>query len=390
MSIYNSIAGRRFGKLLVIQETPEVRKHGCATVYCQCDCGESVYVEPFRLRNGSVVSCGCGRGRRVNPKTMVGNRYGNLTVLDVSDNVDPQGRTLLYCRCDCGNIAYVPAYRLRNGNTKSCGCRRQADLTGRKFGRLTALEPTEERSGGTRVWKCRCDCGNITYAAEKKLVSGMNTGCGCRRGTVPKDITGQRFGKLTAVRRLEEKAGSSYKWLCRCDCGGEKTAGLGSLVSGQVRSCGCEKQTRELRDITGETFGRLTVLERMDEAQQYGSRWLCRCSCGGIKTTTYSKLVSGHVKSCGCLRGAPPKKDITGQRFGKLTALERTGEKSGSTYKWRCICDCGNETAVSLDKLRKGTVRSCGCLKGQPAKQETFKKISISPARPVSRREISV
>ncbi|MDQ5983898.1 MAG: hypothetical protein RUMPE_01341 [Eubacteriales bacterium SKADARSKE-1] len=53
------------------------------------------------------------------------------------------------------------------------------DLTGQKFGRLTAIEPTHERLGGTIVWKCICECGNICYVQSRNLRNGNTQSCGC-------------------------------------------------------------------------------------------------------------------------------------------------------------------------------------------------------------------
>lgn len=64
-----------------------------------------------------------------------------------------------------------------------------------------------------------------------------------------------------------------------------------------------------LIDLTGQTFGRLTVLKRciQDDKKEHNaasrsSKWVCKCSCGNIITTYSSYLRTGHVKSCGCLR----------------------------------------------------------------------------------------
>lgn len=54
-------------------------------------------------------------------------------------------------------------------------------------------------------------------------------------------------------------------------------------------------------------------------------------------------------------------KDLTGQKFGRLTVIERVPNKSKHTY-WRCKCDCGNETVVAGYTLTHGLTRSCGCL----------------------------
>lgn len=57
-------------------------------------------------------------------------------------------------------------------------------------------------------------------------------------------------------------------------------------------------------------------------------------------------------------------KDIAGQRFGSLVAIEPVGKDKHGTYKWKCRCDCGNDTVVlvsNLTKKGKGKTRSCGC-----------------------------
>lgn len=58
------------------------------------------------------------------------------------------------------------------------------DITGQKFGRLTAIEfagHKEFKNGDKRtLWKCKCDCGNIIYVTENALQSGNTTSCGCR------------------------------------------------------------------------------------------------------------------------------------------------------------------------------------------------------------------
>lgn len=59
--------------------------------------------------------------------------------------------------------------------------------------------------------------------------------------------------------------------------------------------------------------------------------------------------------------------DLTGRRFGRLFVLERAGTyvADGGFHKsatWRCRCDCGRETVVMSQDLRRGTTRSCGCL----------------------------
>lgn len=54
------------------------------------------------------------------------------------------------------------------------------------------------------------------------------------------------------------------------------------------------------RDLTGMVFGRLTVVERAPQKQRWVSYWLCQCSCGTEKVCRQGNLLSGGSKSCGC------------------------------------------------------------------------------------------
>ena len=56
--------------------------------------------------------------------------------------------------------------------------------------------------------------------------------------------------------------------------------------------------------------------------------------------------------------------DLTGQRFGHLLVIEYAGRNERRESLWRCQCDCGNESIVRGDVLRRGTTESCGCGKG--------------------------
>lgn len=118
----------------------------------------------------------------------------------------------------------------------------------------------------------------------------------------------------------------------------------------------------KFRDLTGQKFTRLTVLKRVENSHRNTIRYLCKCDCGNIKTVEAEALTKGKTKSCGCLgkenRFNTVHKDLTGQKFTKLTVLKYLGKST-----WLCKCDCGNETKVSTYHLNSGTVKSCGCLR---------------------------
>ena len=64
-----------------------------------------------------------------------------------------------------------------------------------------------------------------------------------------------------------------------------------------------------------------------------------------------------------------PLIDISGQPFGRLVAIHRDGPG-----KWLCHCACGNQTSVRSNALKAGTVRSCGCLRSEMAREGLRKK----------------
>lgn len=126
------------------------------------------------------------------------------------------------------------------------------------------------------------------------------------------DLTGQRFGRLVVINRIDDKRQGTF-WLCKCDCGNKKIAETRNLRRGLTKSCGClhneQLRERKLIDLSGQKFGRLLVLER---AENHGREtyWKCRCDCGNIKEINGAKLKNGHTKSCGCL-----SKETTSEMF---------------------------------------------------------------------------
>lgn len=181
------------------------------------------------------------------------------------------------------------------------------DLTGQRCGRLKVLERLDEREDRYCLWLCQCDCGNVVKVNTKRLTRGTVTDCGCvpkttaRRGPVAENLTGQRFGMLVALRRAPNQNGRTC-WVCRCDCGNERIVISRDLKRGKVRSCGCDQISR-MKDISGQRFGRLTALEPTEHRDEKGSvYWRCRCDCGQELEVTEDGLAWGNYKSCGCLK----------------------------------------------------------------------------------------
>lgn len=126
----------------------------------------------------------------------------------------------------------------------------------------------------------------------------------------------------------------------------------------------------KVKDLTGITFSRLTVLECVGPR---GARniihWRCQCDCGKETVVSGQSLGSQNTQSCGCLyreKQLTPKgrrafhDEIIGTKHGRLLVLRFDKLHKGYQY-YLCLCDCGNEKSISVSTLRRKSTQSCGC-----------------------------
>jgi hypothetical protein len=95
----------------------------------------------------------------------------------------------------------------------------------------------------------------------------------------------------------------------------------------------------------------------------------------------YGKIEAPSIWS----HAMPRLVDRTGQRFGKLVVLERSGTNALKKVLWKCRCDCGNETDVVAGSLVTGNTTSCGCVIPN-FKHGGWKKASYNSWRAMMRR----
>lgn len=112
----------------------------------------------------------------------------------------------------------------------------------------------------------------------------------------------------------------------------------------------------KVKDLTGMTFGKLTVL-RFSHMGKGGAHWHVKCSCGNETTKAATHMKTGATQSCGCLRN--PINDLTGKTFEKWTVLELAKSSKTRKRKWICLCSCGAKHSVVAEALINGKSTRC-------------------------------
>ena len=126
------------------------------------------------------------------------------------------------------------------------------------------------------------------------------------------------------------------------------------------------------RDDIGKIFGCYKVLEYAPSHRlpsgQLRTYYLCQCQkCGNFNEVSSDHLIRRNYQYCPkCERPAPTVQSLVGQKFGRLTVLDRVDGKvqpnGACKVTWRCQCDCGNTVDVTGDHLKDMHTTSCGCL----------------------------
>ncbi len=111
-----------------------------------------------------------------------------------------------------------------------------------------------------------------------------------------KDLTNLRFNRLTPLAVDCQDKYKRFRWKCKCDCGNYISLPSNAIISGRIKSCGCiDKRILDM-PINGK-YGKLTIISRIENRPGV---WLCKCDCGNLKEYTGSVLRSNKARSCGC------------------------------------------------------------------------------------------
>jgi hypothetical protein len=155
------------------------------------------------------------------------------------------------------------------------------------------------------------------------------------RGHHAIDRSGHRFGRLTIISQAATKqfAGGSRmsQWLCRCDCGKEKTIPWGDLRSGHTRSCGCLSIETTIKRSTkhGDAKHRAAAVE-------YNIRTAMISRCRNPKNKSYANYGGRGIRVCarwlhgdGCRSGYECFLADMGRRPSPLLSLDRIDNDGG-------------------------------------------------------------
>lgn len=98
----------------------------------------------------------------------------------------------------------------------------------------------------------------------------------------------------------------------------------------------------------------------------------CKCKCGNIKVVNFATLKRGHIRSCGCIYNKIlNREDFINKKFNNLTIIEFN--ENGNYAK--CKCDCGNTVTFNFLHMKHNKIRNCGCnynFKSKKEKQMLF------------------
>ena len=167
--------------------------------------------------------------------------------------------------------------------------------------KLKVISEAFLNEAGELVHTCECSCGNVVDISATKLRYDHRHTCGDRKRHVgdkyvlTKDLIGKKFGKLTVIGPKD-----THYVRVECECGTQFLAPKLKLVSGRIKSCGCDK---EVPDFIGRRFGDWEVIALSPNKEDGKRRWVCKCSCGTIRDVVEYSLTKGLSKSCGHYKG---------------------------------------------------------------------------------------
>ena len=248
------------------------------------------------------------------------------------------------------------------------------NLAGQTFGLLEILEEDISKTDNHEsiYWKCRCKiCGNIVSLKRSNIITRIKTNNPCNKCSRKdikckyRDLVGQKFNKLTVIKRDTEtsKTGCPKYWIVQCDCGSPpysiRSTSLTSSTARRQQCQLCSQQKGTKQNLINKKFGKLTVVKLIERS--IGVSWLCRCECGNEKEYITAELTRKNgVKQCRQCSNQSRRtgyEEITGSQWSKIKkgAIKRNiAFDITLEYIWQLFLNQGRKCAYTHIELKFG------------------------------------
>lgn len=180
-----------------------------------------------------------GNMRRLKEEDLIGKKVNKLTILSyVGKNGLKKDKHMYNCLCDCGKEKVIRGRFVLSGKVKSCTACNEIPI-GSRFGQLTVVSVSNRYKSGSS-YECLCECGKTKVLHGTLLRNGKARTCGCSKTKFIK--IGARFSKLVVLERVVSDEWDCPKYRCKCDCGNECLRVYFELERKDgEKSCGCSR-----------------------------------------------------------------------------------------------------------------------------------------------------
>lgn len=185
------IDGMRFGRLVALEKVGSVKKKVVWRFRCDCGTVTDLPATFVARGHTQSCGClRIEASRESVARDIAGKRFGRLLVVGRSGTSEGAGRIGWNCVCDCGSEVVRSSKNLVNGTAASCGCRKReagaenilarvVDYVGQRFGKLVVTKEVKQLQPGIKRWACACDCGGTKVARHTDIQAGRVISCGC-------------------------------------------------------------------------------------------------------------------------------------------------------------------------------------------------------------------
>lgn len=226
------------------------------------------------------------------------------------------------------------------------------DLNGKVFGRLTVIERAENSARGQSRWRCLCECGNITVSVGAKLTSGKTHSCGCLG---LENATKAKIKHGDSPYAQDKRARLYHTWASmKRRCYNPNSQHYNYYGGKGVKVCPEWHDYRMFKEwALAHGYDESLQIDRVDSSGDYAPN---NCEWVTAKENKRRMWADRHTNN-------PEQFDLAGRTFSRLIAIETVGKDKHGCILWRCKCVCGGEILATGTRLRRGAVKSCGCLK---------------------------